>query len=44
MLEVILCIVLLPAAILAGVFTLALGVGIVKYFKQKNGSKGSEKI
>ena len=43
MIETLITIILLPAAIVAGVFTLALGAGIVKYLRTKNSSKESEK-
>lgn len=43
MLEVILCIILLPAAIMAGTFTVALGAGAILYLAKKNKPKGSEK-
>ena len=35
MLETLICIILLPVAICAAVFTVALGIGIIKSFKRK---------
>lgn len=39
MLEIILCIVLLPAAVVSAIFTVALGVGLVKAFGKKDTKK-----
>ena len=43
MIETLVTIILLPAAVVAAAFTIALGVGFIKYLSKKNSSKGSDK-
>lgn len=44
MLEVIIAIILLPVAICAGAFTIALGAGTVKYFKDRKAKRKADSV